>query len=174
MTGRAGHFLAFFYIFYITWWTGHHERLTRFTTCKKLVENICSVLKFGLKATVQVTRRVFNIKTRESNPRRGDNRCFSSSLVSIQNTLKLFAPGSRWWFGWCQLSSQTLPWSTFMGTPPWLLKSCPMATQRLTTAFSPMGHWAPDSLADCPAMSFVFVCWQINIRNRNQLSWAIN
>ena len=30
------------------------------------------------------------------------------------------------------------------------------------------------TLADCPAMSFVFVCWQINIRNRNQLSWAMN
>ena len=30
-------------------------------------------------------------------------------------------------------------------------------------------------LADCPAMSFVFVCWQqIKIRNTNQLSWAIN
>ena len=30
-------------------------------------------------------------------------------------------------------------------------------------------------LADCPAMSFVFVCWQqINIRNTNQLSWAMN
>ena len=29
-------------------------------------------------------------------------------------------------------------------------------------------------LADCPAMSFVFVCWQINIRNTNQLSWTIN
>ena len=27
------------------------------------------------------------------------------------------------------------------------------------------------SLADCPAMSFVFVCY---IRNTNQLSWAIN
>ena len=30
------------------------------------------------------------------------------------------------------------------------------------------------AVADCPAMSFVFVCWQINIRNTNQLSWAIN
>ena len=29
-----------------------------------------------------------------------------------------------------------------------------------------------DAVADCPAMSFVFVCWQINIRNTNQLSWA--
>ena len=28
--------------------------------------------------------------------------------------------------------------------------------------------------ADCPAMSFVFVYWQLNIRNTNQLSWAIN
>jgi len=29
-------------------------------------------------------------------------------------------------------------------------------------------------IADCHVMSFVFVCWQINIRNTNQLSWAIN
>ena len=29
-------------------------------------------------------------------------------------------------------------------------------------------------LADYPAMSFLFFCWQINIRNTNQLSWAIN
>ena len=33
---------------------------------------------------------------------------------------------------------------------------------------------AHSALADCPAVSFVFVCWQINIRNTNQLSWAIN
>ena len=35
----------------------------------------------------------------------------------------------------------------------------------------------PDGVANCPAMSFVFVCWHIlfwNIRNTNQLSWAIN
>ena len=31
----------------------------------------------------------------------------------------------------------------------------------------------PSDLADCPAMSFVFVCSQIKIRNTNQLSWAI-
>ena len=30
-----------------------------------------------------------------------------------------------------------------------------------------------DPIADCPAMSFVFVCWHINIRNTNQ-SWGIN
>ena len=30
------------------------------------------------------------------------------------------------------------------------------------------------TVVDCPAMSFVFVCWQMNIRNTNQLSWAIN
>ena len=29
-------------------------------------------------------------------------------------------------------------------------------------------------IADSPAMSFVFVCWQIDIRNTNQFSWAIN
>ena len=29
-------------------------------------------------------------------------------------------------------------------------------------------------LADCPAMSFVIVYRQINIRNTNQLSWVIN
>ena len=35
--------------------------------------------------------------------------------------------------------------------------------------------WVSISLADCSAMSFVFVCWRkINIRNTNQLSWAIN
>ena len=30
---------------------------------------------------MQVTRRVFNIKTRESNPRRGDSRCFSMLVI---------------------------------------------------------------------------------------------
>ena len=33
---------------------------------------------------------------------------------------------------------------------------------------------SPVGLADCPAMSFVFVCQQIDIRNTNQLSLAIN
>ena len=28
-------------------------------------------------------------------------------------------------------------------------------------------------IADCPVMSFVFVCWQINTRNTNPLSWVI-
>ena len=38
---------------------------------------------------------------------------------------------------------------------------------------SPAGY---DSIAECPVMSFVFVCWQIqiNIRNTNRLSCAIN
>ena len=36
------------------------------------------------------------------------------------------------------------------------------------------GAGVREAVADCPAMSFVFVCQQINIRNTNQLSWAIN
>ena len=30
--------------------------------------------------------------------------------------------------------------------------------------------WKCGILADCPAMSFVFICWEINIRNTNQLT----
>ena len=44
----------------------------------------------------------------------------------------------------------------------------------IKTKIALLSPYSPFWIADCPAMSFVFVCWQINITNTNQLSWAIN
>ena len=53
-----------------------------------------------------------------------------------------------------------------------------LATLLLLPANCPLPHLplmiAHPPLADGPAMSFVFECWQINMRNTNQLGWAIN
>ena len=52
----------------------------------------------------------------------------------------------------------------------------PPATTLSSMAGSTLCLGEPDDepVADCPAMSFVFVFRHMNIRNRNQLSWAIN
>ena len=94
---------------------------------------------------VQVTRRVFNIKTRESNPRRGDSRWFSMLIANpnciVWNPLEPSSPGSRWWFGRCPQSIPTSPSSTSTATLRWPVIRCPMATPKLTSTFSAMVHY---------------------------------
>ena len=81
----------------------------------------------------------------------------------------------------CANVSQACLWST---------KLCPVGISNFRPAwkyfFWPawIYFFRPALLADCPAMSFVFVYWhsrkwwppirEIDIRNTNQLSWAIN
>ena len=72
---------------------------------------------------------------------------------------------------WSLHESEDNFWFHIPFTLNWYL--CLLKT-KLKLPDSPESPCLPESLADCPAMSFVFVCQQINIRNTNQLSWAIN
>ena len=95
--------------------------------------------------------------------------------INIYSDFGIVYEVELWWIGSEWRVNDNMRLTQYCAGPlPFALLPIELPTNSLFSTFSIEFWGAPGTIADCPAMSFVFVCWQINIRNTNQLSWAIN